>query len=88
MTLRKDIPLHDTVGTRPGPVAAAGTATEIKRKPSPGARLFALAIEIPPVAYVAITGDVPGWIRGWLIGWLLLWLSVTVALATKAGSAS
>lgn len=84
MTLRKDILFNDS-----GPRAAAPRREPVaEKKVSVGARLFALAVEIPPVAYVALTGDVPVWVRTWLIGWLSLWLIVTVVTATKTGSAS
>lgn len=85
MTLRKDTHIFDTVQT--GPVRTPAAATPVKKKPSVGARLTALAVEIPPVAYVAITGEVPVWIRSWLIGWLSVWLTVMVVAAVKAGSA-
>lgn len=84
MTLRKDILFNDS-----GPMNAAPRREPVpKKKPSVGARLFALVVEIPPVAYVALTGDVPVWVRTWLIGWLSLWLIMIVVAATKAGSAS
>lgn len=47
-------------------------------------RLIGLAIELPPVFYVALTGTVPGLIRAWLIAWLSLWLVVTVVSAARA----
>lgn len=85
MTLRKDTHIYDTVQT--GPVRAPAAARSVRKKPSVGARLTALAIEIPPVAYIAITGEVPVWIRSWLIGWLSVWLTGMVVTAVKAGSA-
>lgn len=84
MNMRKDILFNDS-----GPVTAVPRREPVpEKKPSVGARLFALAVEIPPVAYVALTGDVPVWVRTWLIGWLSLWMIVTVVTATKAGSTS
>jgi hypothetical protein len=50
---------------------------------SAGARLLGLALEIPPVAYVTLTGTLPGWARIWMAVWLSLWLLVTVVQATR-----
>lgn len=87
MTLKKSTQIYDSVQTRSS-TASVTTAKPVKKKPSVGAQLTALAIEIPPVAYVAITGTVPVWIRSWLIGWLSVWLIVTVVTAINAGSTS
>jgi hypothetical protein len=47
-------------------------------------RLLGLALEIPPAAYVALTGSVPLWARIWIGVWLILWLTATVVQATRA----
>ena len=49
-------------------------------------RLAGLLMEIPPVAYVALTGRVPDWARVWICAWLVFWLVVTVCTATVAQS--
>jgi hypothetical protein len=46
-------------------------------------RLLGLALEIPPAAYIAITGHTPTWARVWLAVWLSFWLLVTVVTSTK-----
>ncbi|GAA0704613.1 hypothetical protein GCM10010193_69510 [Kitasatospora atroaurantiaca] len=51
---------------------------------SAGARLLAFATEIPPAAYVLITGHAPAWIRIWFGLWLGIWLLSTVATAADA----
>lgn len=56
------------------------------RKPvSPAAkscgRLIGLSLEIPPAAYVTVTGHAPDWVRIWLAAWLSLWLLLTVIAA-------
>ena len=58
--------------------------TATRRKTSTNARLLGLALEIPPAAYIAITGNTPTWARIWLASWLSLWLFVTVVSAAKA----
>lgn len=83
MTLRKNTPLYDTVGTRP---AAPPPAAAAKKGSFVGVRLTSLAIEIPPTAYVAITGNVPVWVRGWMIGWLSVWLLVMVVAGVRSAS--
>lgn len=72
MTLRKEI--YDS------PTAAASPA---RRRSSVMTRLIALAIEMPPVIYVALTGSVPTWIRVWLVVWLTLWLLVVTVQAVS-----
>lgn len=47
-------------------------------------RLIGLAMELPPAAYVALTGEAPAWVRIWFVTWLALWLAITVVVATKA----
>jgi len=47
-------------------------------------RLLGLVLEVPPAAYIALTGTVPLWARIWLCVWLSLWLLVTVVGAVKA----
>jgi hypothetical protein len=78
MTLRKDAP----------PVRAVSSAASspARRGPSVGARLFILLVEIPPAAYVAVTGTVPTWVRVWLAAWLTLWAVVTLVAGVKAGA--
>lgn len=46
-------------------------------------RLIGLALEVPPAAYIVLTGLVPVWARIWLASWLLLWLLATVVNAAK-----
>ncbi len=58
--------------------------TTTRQKTSTGGRLLGLALEIPPAAYIAITGHTPLWARLWLAVWLSLWLLVTVVSAAKA----
>lgn len=43
-----------------------------------------LVLEIPPAAYVAVTGQAPMWVRIWLTVWLSVWLLSTVSLAARA----
>lgn len=54
-------------------------------KPSSAAVGYILGFvaQIPPMAYITITGTVPTWARIWTAAWLLLWLVGTVA---KAGA--
>lgn len=47
-------------------------------------RLIGLALEVPPIAYAALTGDLPAWARIWMSTWLSLWLILTVVQAAKA----
>lgn len=47
-------------------------------------RLIGLILEIPPAAYVALTGHVPLWARIWLSVWLSLWLLTVVVQAIWA----
>lgn len=47
-------------------------------------RLIGLALEIPPAAYIAVTGHAPTWARVWLAAWLSLWLLFTVITAAAA----
>ena len=55
------------------------------RRLSPGekscSRLIGLALEIPPAAYVAVTGHCAAWARILLAVWLSIWLLVTVIAA-------
>lgn len=51
---------------------------------STGARLLALATEVPPAAYVVLTGHAPTWIRIWFGFWLAVWLLSTVTIAATA----
>lgn len=46
-------------------------------------RLIGLALEVPPAAYVVLTGHAPAWVRIWLGVWLALWLLATVINAAK-----
>jgi hypothetical protein len=57
----------------------------VQKKPgnSVGARLFVLSLEMPPAAYVAVTGTVPLWARVWLGTWLSIWFLGTVVAATR-----
>jgi hypothetical protein len=54
------------------------------QKKSPLGTLLGLVTEIPPAAYVLITGHAPTWIRIWFGVWLGLWLLFTVIVATDA----
>lgn len=49
-------------------------------------RLIGLTLEVPPVAYAAITGELPGWARIWMGVWLSLWLAFTVVAAAVTQS--
>lgn len=75
MTLRKDIPTRSTLHVAPSVKPAKSSATP---------HLIGLAVEIPPVAYAAVTGQLPGWARWWMVGWLSLWLLVNVVQAAHA----
>lgn len=46
--------------------------------------LIGYALEIPPAAYIALSGQVPLWARIWLSVWLSLWLLFTVVTAVNA----
>lgn len=48
------------------------------------ARILIIAMEIPPAAYVAVTGHVPNWIRVWMSVWLIFWTLSTVISSIKA----
>jgi hypothetical protein len=48
-------------------------------------RLLAVAVKMPPAAYVALTGRAPGWVRIWFVTWLSLWL-LSLILADTARS--
>ncbi|MET8766366.1 hypothetical protein [Streptomyces sp. NPDC004658] len=43
--------------------------------------LAALSLEMPPAAWIAVTGTVPAWARIWLASWLTIWLVSTVVTA-------
>ena len=47
-------------------------------------RLLGLALEVPPAAYVVITGEAPGWVRVWLATWLSIWLLSNVITSATA----
>lgn len=47
-------------------------------------QLVALTLQLPPAAYIAITGTVPLWARIWLWVWLSMWLLATVVQAVRA----
>lgn len=44
--------------------------------------LLGTIIQMPPMAYVAITGRAPDWIRIWMIAFLGFWLLTLVVLAS------
>lgn len=66
------------------PHMASATPRREGNKSKVIARLIGLAMEIPPVAYVALTGQAPTWIRVWLLAWLTLWLVVVTVQAVNA----
>lgn len=47
-------------------------------------RSLSLLLEIPPAAYVAVTGHAPTWIRIWMSAWLIVWLVFIVAQSLRA----
>lgn len=47
-------------------------------------RLFGLALEVPPAAYMVMTGNAPLWARVWLGAFLSLWLLMTIVMGTLA----
>lgn len=51
--------------------------------PKPAAAVLGALMEIPPTAYVAVTGEAPMWTRIWMGTWLSLWLLLTVANAAR-----
>ncbi|MCX3059601.1 hypothetical protein [Streptomyces beihaiensis] len=52
-------------------------------------RLVGFAVEMPPLAYVALTGRAPGWVRAWLVACLAVWLvSVIVTAAVHEAQQS
>lgn len=58
------------------------------RKTPLASRFVVLFLEVPPAAYVAVSGHAPMWARLWLALWLSLWLVGTVALAANAQGSS
>ena len=64
----------------PPPVAAPVRAS----RAAVFGRVLSLLLQVPPVAYVVLSGTVPGWVRIWLAVWLSVWLIATVVLAAKA----
>lgn len=64
----------------------------MSRPLSPGAkscvRLASVALEMPPAAYIAVTGHAPTWARIWLAVWLTVWLLMTVIAAGTATGAA
>lgn len=49
-------------------------------------RLLGFALEVPPAAYIVVTGEAPGWIRVWLATWLGIWLLFNVITSAIAMS--
>lgn len=49
----------------------------------PGVKLFTVLLEIPPAAYVVMTGQAPVWARVWMASWLAVWMIATVILAAQ-----
>lgn len=64
-----------------------GTPRAVPARKSTGYKVFiqlvALTLQLPPAAYIAVTGSVPLWARVWLWVWLSIWLLATVVQAVK-----
>jgi hypothetical protein len=62
----------------------ADTARKRSRR-SGQASLFGIVLQVPPGAYIAVTGEVPLWARVWTGLWLSVWLAVTIIVANNTG---
>ncbi|MFD4394692.1 hypothetical protein [Kitasatospora sp. NPDC058478] len=45
--------------------------------------VLSVMIQLPPTAYIAITGTAPTWARIWLTAYITAWLLATVAIAGR-----